>query len=73
MTTLSMLSHLHQLQAFLTAAWAGLSELFTIATALWIFNQTVRAIRFVGDAINWTWNAGQATGRFLLAPSAPSA
>lgn len=54
MSTLQLLSHIQHLQATLATVWMGLSELFTVATMLWILNATARAIRIVYAAGLWT-------------------
>lgn len=54
MSTLHLLSHIQHLQATLSTVWMGLSELFTVATMLWILNATARAIRIVYAAGLWT-------------------
>lgn len=55
MSTLQILSHIHQLQSLITTVTMGLSELISAAALLWCLNQLARLIEF-------TYNAGKAVG-----------
>ena len=55
MSTLQLISHIHQLQSLITTVYMGLSELISVAALLWCLNQLARLIEF-------TYNAGKAVG-----------